>query len=127
MAVSRGGTDAAETGDLCGHHVGPGNCTLTNGFVNFTNGLSTTPPNGNEKAEVYGQLSCTTANILPSVSSLTGVYKGTITFKKVPNPNQARACVNFTGAGPVDTIIAGSKYIISWNTGSGPAANSTVK
>jgi hypothetical protein len=60
---------------FAGHHVGPGNCTLTNGFVNFTNGLSTTPPNGNEKAVVYGQLSCTTANVLPSVSSLTGVYK----------------------------------------------------
>jgi hypothetical protein len=35
--------------------------------------------------------------------------------------------VNFTGAAPVDTIIAGSKYIFSWNTGSGPAVNSTVK
>jgi hypothetical protein len=105
---------------------GSTNCTLTTGFVNFTNGLSNTPPNGNEKADVYGQLSCTTANVLPSITSLTGVYKGIIKFKKTSGPNKARACVNFTGASPVDTIIAGSKYTISWNTSSGPAASSTV-
>lgn len=105
---------------------GSTNCTLTNGFVNFTYGLSNTPPNGDAKAEVYGQLSCTTANVLPAITSLTGVYKGIIKFKKTPSPNKARACANFTGAVPVDTIVAGSKYTISWNTSSGPAASSTV-
>ena len=75
---------------------------------------------------MYGQLSCTTANVLPAITSLTGVYKGIIKFKKTPSPNKARACANFTGAVPVDTIVAGSKYTVSWNTSSGPASSSTV-
>ena len=77
---------------------GSANSSLTSGFVNFTNGLSNAPPNGNEKVEIEGQLSCTTANVLPPITSLTGVYKGVIKFKKTPNPNQARACGNFIGS-----------------------------
>lgn len=105
---------------------GSTNCSMTSGFVNFTEGLSATPPNGVEKADVYGVLTCTTANTLPTITSLTGIFKGVITFKKTPSPNQARSCANFTGASPVDHIASG-KYVVSWTTSSGPAVHSVVK
>lgn len=100
---------------------GSTNCSLSYGFVKFLPGLAAVAPNGNERAEVYGQVTCNTPNVLPVITSLTGVFKGIIKFKHFPAPNKARECVNFNGASPVDQIIAVSKYKIAWTTNLGPA------
>jgi len=100
---------------------GSTNCTLVNGSVNFVPGLAAATPNGDEKADVFAQMTCTTPNVTPTVTSLTGIVKGVIKFKKSPAPNKARECANFNGALPVDQIVAGSKYLVSWTTNLGPA------
>jgi hypothetical protein len=121
MVLTLSGTASANV--LLG---GSTNCTMTTGFVSFLNGLSNTPPNGTAKAEVEGNITCNTPNVTPSITSLTGVFKGIIKFKKSPPPNQARSCANFTGPAPIDKIVATSKYVISWNTSSGPGVHSVV-
>jgi hypothetical protein len=100
---------------------GSTNCTLLNGDVNFLPGLTATSPNGDEKAQVFGHVTCNTPNVTPAVTSLTGVFKGVIKFKKTPAPNKAQECANFNGASPVDKIVAPSKVIVSWTTNIGPA------
>ena len=108
--------------------TGSTNCTLTQGGVHFIPGLATVTPNGDEKVEVFGSLTCTTANISTSgISSLTGVFKGVIKFKKATGTNKARECANFNGAVPNDKIVALSKYVVGWTTNAGAAQASTVK
>jgi hypothetical protein len=108
--------------------TGSTNCSLTQGGANFNPGLAAVTANGDEKVEVFGSLTCTTANILTSgISSLTGVYKGVIKFKKATGANKARECANFNGAVPNDKIVAVSKYVVGWTTNAGPAQASTVK
>ncbi len=103
-------------------------CTMTNGFVNFLEGLATTPPNGNEKAEIEANLSCTTGNLanVPPITSLTGVFKGIIVFHDPSVPNKAQSCANFVGASPTDMIVATSHYKIQWTANGSPAVPSTV-
>jgi hypothetical protein len=108
--------------------TGSTNCTLTQGGVHFVPGLAAVTPNGDEKVEVFGSLSCTTGNISTTgISSLSGVFKGTIKFKKAIGANKARECANFNGGAPNDKIVAVSRYVVAWNTNAGPAQASTVK
>ncbi len=51
-------------------------------------------------------------------------------LQKTPVPNKARECANFEGLAPIDHIVAGSKFIVSWRAFNGtvavPVAPSTV-
>jgi hypothetical protein len=111
--------------------TGNTNCTTSTGFVRFVPGVTAVAANGNEKVDIYGQISCTTSSVTsPTITSLTGVFKGVIKFHKTPGANQARTCANFEGLAPVDKIIAVSKYTVSWRAFNGtvvvPVAASTV-
>jgi hypothetical protein len=107
--------------------TGSTNCTLTQGGVTFNPGLAAVTSNGDEKVEVFGGLSCTTANVpITGLTSLTGEFKGIIKFKKATGANKARECANFNGAVPNDKIVAVSRYVVAWTTNLGAALASTV-
>jgi hypothetical protein len=105
---------------------GSTSCHLVSGYVNFIPGLTASPPNGIEETTVYGVVTCNTPNVLPAVTTLTGVFKGIIKFKKIPAPDKAQKCSHFKGASPVDQIVGGSQYIVNWNTNLGAAVHSVV-
>jgi hypothetical protein len=102
--------------------TGNTNCTTSTGVVRFIPGVTATAANGNEKVQIDGQISCTTSSVTsPTITSLTGVFKGEIKFHKSPGANQARTCAKFEGLAPVDRIVAASKYTVAWRALNGTA------
>jgi len=105
---------------------GSTSCHLVNGTVDFVPGVTASPPNGMEETTVYGVVTCNTPNVLPAVTTLTGVFKGIIKYQKIPAPDRAQKCSHFKGASPVDQIVGGSQYVVNWNTNLGAAVHSVV-